>query len=94
MTNSQLLILLGAGALAVVVAGDKLGDALNAINPANNDNIFRRGQVAATDSLIGQDNRIAVEDTIFGALDLLNPWAPEERKRFARQVFRWEEPSQ
>lgn len=55
----------------------------NKLNPANPNNIvYENLQNAA-----GKENVSNVADHIFGAIDLLNPFAPKDRKDYAKQVY-------
>ena len=54
-----------------------------AINPASPENLIYKG----TNSLLGEDTVGTASDYIFGGIDLLNPWADPERKRYAKQVY-------
>lgn len=56
LTNSQLLMLIGAGVLGVWYLKKSAGDALNAVNPTNNDNIFYSGVNSVGGALSDDDN--------------------------------------
>lgn len=54
-----------------------------ALNPASPDNLVYKG----TNSVLGEENVGTAADYFFGGIDLLNPWADDERKRYAKQVY-------
>lgn len=55
----------------------------NALNPASSENVVYSG----LENTLGQDTVAEAGDSIFGFVDLINPWAPEYRRNYARQVY-------
>jgi hypothetical protein len=56
LTDKQLLILLGAGALAFLYLKSKAGEALDAVNPVNPNNVIYGGVNAVGGALSGNDD--------------------------------------
>ncbi|WP_406827713.1 hypothetical protein [Microbulbifer sp. ARAS458-1] len=78
-----LMVLTGAavvGAGLIYWQGKK---ALSAVNPSDPNNVINR---AVTDA-VGEDRISNVANHIFGAVDLVNPWAPDYRKDYAKQIY-------
>lgn len=76
------------GAVVLVAGGlwylsRKAGSVVNAVNPLNNDNIFIEG----VESLAGEENVATFGDYLFGGIALVNPWADETSKNYARDVY-------
>ena len=59
------------------------GKIIDAINPASQDNVVYKGVNAA----VGEENVATGADYLFGAIDLINPFADPARKAYAKQVY-------
>lgn len=68
---------------------DGVRKVLGAVNPANPDNVVRSGINEFVEATTGQTDPIVKIDAslskVFAAVDLINPFATAERKRFARK---------
>ena len=53
------------------------------LNPASQENLVFEG----TQAVVGEENLQDAADYFFGAIDLINPFAPDYRKRYAREVY-------
>lgn len=61
----------------------KVADAANKVNPLNPDNVINQ----TYENVLGKETAWKVTDYVGGALSLLNPWASETSKMYARQVY-------
>lgn len=82
-TDRQLIAGVALAGVGVWYLRRKAGSALNAINPANNENIFIEG----LESAVGEDTVATVGDYLFGGIALVNPWADDTSKNYARGVY-------
>ena len=88
LNNKQFFVLLGVGALGVYVISRKASDVADALNPVSQDNIFNQAANELGEAITGNPNATgSFFDHIYGGLDLLNPWAPDNRKQYAKQVW-------
>lgn len=55
----------------------------DAFNPASRDNLIHKGAT----SIMGESAIQSAGDYVFGALDLLNPWAEPARREYAKKVY-------
>lgn len=53
-TDKQFFVLLGVGAVGLLLARSAAGEAARAVNPLNNDNIFAQGANGVTQALTGR----------------------------------------
>ncbi|WP_432459400.1 hypothetical protein [Agarivorans sp. QJM3NY_25] len=65
----------------------KAKDAAQAVNPMSDQNLAYQGTKGLVDEIGGEGAFNTVADHIFGGLDLINPWAPEYRKNYAKKVY-------
>lgn len=87
-TDRQFYILLGIGALGAYVLYRGAGQVAQAINPVNPDNVFNQAAENLGEAITGDPNATGdLFDHIYGGLDLVNPWAPDYRKAYAKQVW-------
>lgn len=77
------MVLVGIAALGGLYLYTKRNDLIAAVDPTNPDNVVNN----AAKDLIGEDRLAYGFDRFFGAIDLLNPLAPESRKQYARQIY-------
>lgn len=83
LSDKQALVVL------LVIAGGawylrKRGAAvIEAVNPFNNENIV----INSVESAVGEDRVAVIGDYIFGGIALLNPWADDTSKNYARNVY-------
>ncbi|WP_211831162.1 hypothetical protein [Kistimonas asteriae] len=88
LSDKQFYIVLGIGALGVYVLYRGAGTAAQAINPVNPDNVFNQAANGLGEAITGDPNATGdLFDHLYGGLDLLNPWAPDYRKDYAKQVW-------
>jgi len=81
------LALLGGAGWLYFKRGDiaaALGEAVDKVNPASDKNVVYS---AAQDLGIITNEAGGWEDKTFGALSLINPWASDTSKNYARQVW-------
>lgn len=85
LTDRQFVTILVIGAAGAYFISQKT---TQAIDPTNPDNIFNQGAINLGEAITGDPNATGVLfDHIYGALDLVNPFAPDYRKDYARQVW-------
>lgn len=54
----------------------------DAVNPASSENLVYKGLGGGTGGTLD-----TTANHVFGAVDLINPWAPDYRKDYARKVW-------
>ncbi len=91
LNNKQIITVLVIGAAGAYILSQKASKAAQAINPVNDENIFNQGAIGLGEAITGDPNATSsLFSHIYGGLDLLNPFAPDYRKEYARQVWGFE----
>lgn len=87
LTDKQFLVVAVAGGLALWYAKNKAeqaaGVVVGAIDPTSPENVFYEG----ANIVFGELNTAWAFDYLYGGLSLINPWASETEKAYARQVY-------
>lgn len=77
-----LMVLAGLAVAGAGYAYFKRKDIANAVNPASSENLVYKGLGGGTGGALD-----TTANHVFGAVDLINPWAPDYRKVYARKVW-------
>ena len=81
LDGTMVLVIIGIGAAIYIY--NKKEAIVSAINPADPQNVINQAVTKA----VGQENIATAADYGFGAFDLLNPFASQERKNYAKLVY-------
>ncbi|WP_419536199.1 hypothetical protein [Endozoicomonas sp.] len=88
LNDKQFFIVLGIGALGAYVLYKGAEKTAAAINPTDENNLFNQGAIGLGEAITGNPKATQnLFNRLYGGLDLINPWAPEYRKQYARQVW-------
>lgn len=77
------MVLVGVGLLGALYLYNKRNALYAAIDPTNPENAVNN----VAKDLIGEERLAGGFDKIFGAIDLINPFAPEYRKNYAKELY-------
>ncbi len=88
LNNKQFITVLVIGAAGLYVLSRKAGDVVTAINPMNHDNVFNQAAIGFGEAVTGNPQATqGFFDHLYGGADLLNPFAPDYRKQYAKKVW-------
>lgn len=82
-SNGQLAAGVALVGVAVWLLRRRAGELISAVSPLNNENIFIEG----LETVAGEDAVATIGDYLFGGIALLNPWADDTSKNYARDVY-------
>lgn len=86
LTNEQFIAVGVTAAAGLFYLHHKRKKLIDSVNPASPNNLINQG----AQTVIGKENLQNGFDQVFARIDLLNPFATPERKRFARGILNQE----